>query len=167
MSPQAAPRGFHVLLVDDDAFLLEVMVELLSGIGITSVQVAHSGVEGLAVFRKSKPTPNVVVCDLCMPQVDGMEFLRQLAKERCQADILIISGHNLTPPDDPNWGLATYDGPVLHLAEKMARLQGLRVRGTFEKPITRNKVLAMMQLVGYQGSTLRPHHEELSPRAAP
>lgn len=148
-STPAAPRALHVLLVDDDVFLLELMVELLASIGVTSVQVAHSGLEGLANYRKSKPTPNVVVCDLCMPHLDGMEFLRQLAKERAQADIVIVSGHNRTPPKDPNWGLATYDGPVLHLAEKMARLQGLRVRGTFEKPITRDKVLAMMRLVGH------------------
>lgn len=153
VSTQAAPRGLHVLLVDDDVFLLELMVELLGSIGITAVQVAHSGVEGLAKYRKSTPPPNVVVCDLCMPQLDGMEFLRQLAKERCQADIVIVSGHNLTPPNDPHWELAKYDGPVLHLAEKMARLQGLRVRGTFEKPITRDKVLAMMRLVGHPVAT--------------
>lgn len=147
---QAAPGGFHVLLVDDDVFLLELMVDFLGSIGVTSVQVAQSGEAGLAMYRQSTPTPNVVVCDLCMPKLDGMEFLRQLAKERCPADIVIVSGHNHTPPNDPNWGLATYDGPVLHLAEKMARLQGLKVRGTFEKPITRDTVLAMMQLVGYQ-----------------
>ena len=149
---QAAPRGLHVLLVDDDVFLLELMVELLRHIGITSVQVARSGMEALAIYRKSSPPPNVVVCDLCMPELDGMEFLRQLAKERCQADIVIVSGHNLTPPSDPHWELAKYDGPVLHLAEKMARLQGLRVRGTFEKPITRDTVLTMMERVGHQYS---------------
>ncbi len=152
VSPPAAPRAIHVLLVDDDVFLLELMVELLGSIGVTAVQVAHSGMEGLARYRTSNPRPNVVVCDLCMPGLDGMEFLRHLAKERCQADIVIVSGHNLTPPNDPHWGLAKYDGPVLHLAEKMARLQGLRVRATFEKPITRDKVLAMMARVGYQAN---------------
>lgn len=149
---QAAPRGLHVLLVDDDVFLLELMVELLyehrhylrSG-----GPVRHGGTSDLP--QKQSP-PNVVVCDLCMPELDGMDFLRQLAKERCQADIVIVSGHNLTPPSDPHWESAKYDGPVLHLAEKMARLQGLWVRGTFEKPITRDTVLAMMERVGHQYS---------------
>ena len=152
MSTEAAPRALHLLLVDDDVFLLELMVELLASIGITKVQVAHSGIDGLTKYRTSNPPPNVVVCDLCMPQIDGMEFLRQLAKERCLADIVIVSGHNRTPPNDPHWELAKYDGPVLHLAEKMARLQGLRVRGTFEKPITRDKVLKMMEWVGYRST---------------
>lgn len=140
-------QSLHVLLVDDDAFVLELMATMLGDMGVASVQVAHSGLEGLTVYRQSAPAPNVVICDLCMPHLGGMDFLSQLAKERCQAVIVIISGHNFTPPDDPNWGLAKYDGPVLHLAEKMARLQGLRVRGTFEKPITSEKIAKMVQLI--------------------
>lgn len=140
--------AIHLLLVDDDAFLLALMVEILNDLPVTSIQIAHSGVEGLAVYRNSAQRPNVIVCDLCMPELGGMEFLGHLAKERADADIFIISGHNRTPPDDPNWRLATYDGPVLHLAEKMARLQGLRVRGTFEKPITREVMANMIQLLG-------------------
>lgn len=143
------PPELRVLLVDDDPFQLKLMAELLGSIGITSVQVARSGLEGLEVYRKSMPPPQVIVVDLCMPQLDGMGFLRQLSMERCQAAIVIVSGHNRTPPDDPNWNLIHYDGPVLHLAEKFAHLQGLRVRGTFEKPITLDKVVAMMQLAGH------------------
>jgi CheY-like chemotaxis protein len=143
----ASPPAIHVLLVDDDAFLLALMVEMMNGMRVASIQVAHSGLEGLAVYRSSAQRPNVIVCDLYMPKLGGMEFLGQLAKERADADIFIISGHNRTPPDDPNWGLATYDGPVLHLAEKMARLQGLRVRGTFEKPITRDVITNMLALL--------------------
>lgn len=141
-------QSLHVLLVDDDAFVLELMTDMLGDLGVASVQVAHSGVEGLSVYRQSVVPPNVIICDLCMPHLGGIDFLSQLAKERCQAAILIVSGHNLTPPDDPNWGLAKYDGPVLHLAEKMARLQGLQVRGTFEKPLTREKVTEMVHLLG-------------------
>lgn len=150
--PSADPRELRVLLVDDDIFLLELMVELLNTLGVTQVQMAHCGKEGLALYRKSSPAPTLVVCDLCMPGLDGMEFLRQLAKEQCQADIVIVSGHNRTPPNDPGWALSKYDGPVLHLAEKMARLQGLRVRGSFEKPITRDKVLTMMEWVGHRST---------------
>ncbi len=143
--PNVGPR---ILLVDDDALQLDLMAQLLGRLGITSVQMAHSGLEGLELYRNSTVAPNMIVVDLCMPQVDGMAFLQQLARERCQADIIIVSGHNLTPPNDPEWPLVHYDGLVLHLAEKLARLQGLRVRGTFEKPITRDTVLAMMELVG-------------------
>ena len=141
-------QSLHVLLVDDDAFVLELMTDILEELGVASVQVARSGLEGLSVYRQSTVRPNVIICDLCMPHLGGMDFLSQLAKERCKAAILIVSGHNFTPPDDPNWGLAKYDGPVLHLAEKMARLQGLQVRGTFEKPLTRETVTEMVYLVG-------------------
>lgn len=159
--------AIHVLLVDDDAFLLAMMVEILNDMQVASIQIAHSGQEGLAVYRSSAQQPNLIVCDLCMPELGGMEFLGQLAKERADADIFIISGHNRTPPDDPNWGLATYDGPVLHLAEKMARLQGLRVRGTFEKPITRDTMLNMMQLLDAPMATKTPKAGSVRQRSRP
>jgi len=148
--PVTTPADAHalrVLLVDDDSFVLELMADMLRSMGVPSIQVAQCGIEGLAAYQKSVPPPNVIICDLCMPRLGGMDFLSELAKERCQAAIAIISGHNRTPPNDPNWQLAKYDGSVLHLAEKMARLQGLKVRGTFEKPITRETMAEIVQRV--------------------
>jgi len=145
----------HVLLVDDDPYLLELMVEILGSLGVASVAMALSAVDGLSTYRHSVPKPNVVICDLCMPHLGGMEFLAALAKEGCDADILIVSGHNFTPPADPNWSLAKYDGPVLHLAEKLARLQGLRVCATFEKPVTREKVQQMLHSLRLPANTAK------------
>lgn len=135
----------HVLLVDDDPFQLEHLKQLFMGLGVRNVRMARSAPEGLAAYRHSPP--DLIVCDLCMPQVDGLTFLRQLALERCTSDIVIVSGYNHTPPDDPQWPLAQYNGPVLHLAEKMAHLQGLRIRATFEKPLTPGKAKDIVRCV--------------------
>lgn len=138
-------RALRVLLVDDDVFQLEHLSHLLQDLGLQAVQSTNCAREGLAAYRQA--APDLIVCDLCMPQMDGLTFLRQLAVERCACDIVIISGHNTTPPDDPNWPLAQYDGPVLHLAEKMAHMQGLRIRASFEKPLTPEKARAMVECV--------------------
>lgn len=138
-------RALRVLLVDDDVFQLEHLSQLFNGLGLQAVQSVSCAREGLAAYRQT--APDLIVCDLCMPQVDGLTFLRQLAAERCTSDIVIVSGYNTTPPDDPHWPLAQYNGPVLHLAEKMAHLQGLRIRASFEKPLTPEKVHAMVQCV--------------------
>ncbi len=90
----------HVLLVDDDTFQLEHLKLLFQGLGVRDVRMAHSAPEGLAAYRHSPP--DLIVCDLCMPQVDGLTFLRQLALERCTSNIVIVSGYNHTPPNDPH-----------------------------------------------------------------
>ncbi|MFZ6819553.1 response regulator [Undibacterium sp. Ji22W] len=137
----------HVLLVDDDEFLLELMQVTLRDLGVGSVTRALNGFIGLNTYRQTQPRPNLIICDLCMPQLGGMELLSHLALDACQADILIISGHNLVPPVDQHWNLSNYNGPILNLAEKIARIQGLKVHASFEKPITREKIIEMLDLV--------------------
>ncbi len=143
----AAYAKLHVLLVDDDEFLLEVMKVTLRDLGVASIVLAKNGFEGLSKYRQAQVRPNLIICDLCMPQLGGMELLSHLALDGCQADILIISGHNLVPPVDQHWALANYNGPILNLAEKIARIQGLKVHASFEKPITREKIIEMLDLV--------------------
>lgn len=138
--------SLHILLVDDDEFLLDLMKSTFQDLRVGSVQLASNGIEGLKVYRNSLPKPNLIICDLCMPQLGGMELLSHLALDGCQANIMIISGHNLVPPTSGNWNLANYNGPVLNLAEKIARIQGLKVRASFEKPISRNKIVEMLDL---------------------
>lgn len=145
--------SLHILLVDDDEFLLDLMKSTFQDLNVGSVQLACNGIEGLKVYRNSAPKPNLIICDLCMPQLGGMELLSHLALDGCQANILIISGHNLVPPTNGNWNLANYNGPVLNLAEKIARIQGLKVRASFEKPISRNKIIDMLDLGLIKGSS--------------
>ncbi len=149
LASAAKPYPLHILLVDDDEFLLELMKETLLDLGATSVELARNGIEGLKLFNHANPKPNLIICDLCMPQLGGMELLSHLSRESCQAEVLIMSGHNLTPPKDQHWNLSNYSGPVLNLAEKLARIQGIKVRATFEKPITRVKVVDMLKTIGF------------------
>ncbi|MBR7799587.1 response regulator [Undibacterium fentianense] len=148
----AAYQKLHVLLVDDDEFLLELMKVTLRDLGVGSVALAHNGFEGLNAYRQNSQRPNLIICDLCMPQLGGMELLSHLALDGCQSDILIISGHNLVPPVDNHWSLSNYNGPILNLAEKIARIQGLKVHASFEKPITREKIIEMLDVVIAQNS---------------
>lgn len=137
----------HVLVVDDDTFLLELMVEILNDLGVSVVKVARTGLEGLQVYRQCEVPPDLIICDLCMPHLGGIEFLNHLAQQGCAANIIIMSGHNLIPPTSGHWNLSKYSGSVLNLAEKLARLQGLKVRATYEKPITKAKISTMLELI--------------------
>ncbi|MBD2092420.1 response regulator transcription factor [Microcoleus sp. FACHB-1515] len=68
-----------ILIVDDDITLRTALTRYLENRGY-AVQDASSGVEGLAVFEQD--TPDLVVSDVLMPEMDGLEFCRRLRATR-------------------------------------------------------------------------------------
>jgi CheY-like chemotaxis protein len=75
--PASIPRldGVQVLAIDDNVDALDVLTSALSDAG-AAVRIAMSGLEGLGRFQES--APDVVLCDLAMPGLDGFEVLRQI-----------------------------------------------------------------------------------------
>jgi PAS domain S-box-containing protein len=77
--PHAAGRvhleGVRVLAIDDDPDALSLLADVLGDAG-AFVSRATSGFEGLAMAEQLHP--DVVVCDLGMPRMDGFEFIRRL-----------------------------------------------------------------------------------------
>lgn len=65
----------QVLLVDDDPVLLEVLATALD-LEEFSVATATDGASALAVADRERP--DVVVCDVAMPEMDGLEVCRRL-----------------------------------------------------------------------------------------
>lgn len=74
-------RNATILLVEDDFSLLEGMKDLLHVLDFgyrIHVETAVNGREGLAKIKKSRP--NLIVSDIMMPVMDGMEFLQEVRK---------------------------------------------------------------------------------------
>jgi CheY-like chemotaxis protein len=88
MRTQAQER-LLVLLVEDDADLAEVTQAALEEEGL-QVAVAHDGLEGLDLIDKLHP--QVVVTDLVMPVLDGLELIRRhAARPAPRAPVIAIS----------------------------------------------------------------------------
>jgi DNA-binding NtrC family response regulator len=83
--------GKTVLLVDDEAGLTAVLAKRLSSRGLT-VKTAASGEEGLAVLREN-PDIALVVLDINMPGMDGLETLREMKALRPDVEALILTGY--------------------------------------------------------------------------
>jgi two-component system response regulator AtoC len=79
----------RVLVVDDERNCAEVVSAIISGDGCCVTEIATSSVEGLA--RALEETFDVIVLDLVMPDIDGMEFIRRLPADD-RPEVIILSG---------------------------------------------------------------------------
>ena len=78
-----------ILSIDDEYMLRRTLVAYLEDSGFTMVE-AENGKLGLEVFRKEKP--DLVLTDIQMPEMTGIEVLKQIAKESPQTPVVVISG---------------------------------------------------------------------------
>jgi PAS domain S-box-containing protein len=79
-----------ILLIDDEPDIVRVLSTSLRADGY-SVIPAHSGAEGLAAFEKENPY--IVLTDIKMPGMDGIEVLRKVKGLEPDAEVIIITGH--------------------------------------------------------------------------
>lgn len=84
--------GQNVLVIDDEKPVREMLEALLTRDGY-SVSTAGNGEEGLELLaKKGMDYFDHVLCDVKMPAVDGLEFLRRARGDGCRAAIVVMSG---------------------------------------------------------------------------
>jgi len=106
------------------------MRELLSVLGVTEILSAKDGRAGLKLLKTHSSPIDFLLCDVFMPDMDGIEFLNNLAVMKYQGGIMVASG---------------VDIQILDLARTIANANGLHLAGAFTKPI------ALGQLAGALG----------------
>lgn len=114
------PTEQSVLILDDDEFAQDILISMLEELGITKVSTAIDGNDGLRVLEEMAIEPDILICDILMPDMDGMSFLTELAKTNYKGKVALVSG---------------IDGDILSIAEKVVRDDGLNIIGAFLKPI--------------------------------
>jgi EAL domain-containing protein (putative c-di-GMP-specific phosphodiesterase class I)/ActR/RegA family two-component response regulator len=123
---------FHnlgLIVVEDHDFQRKVAMSFLSQLGVTQVLEAADGTEALAKIRDASWPVDVALCDLDMPGMDGVQFIRHLAEDQLVTSIILISG---------------LESQLIASVESMARAHGLTVLGTIEKPITAQKIYNLL-----------------------
>ncbi len=79
-----------ILIIDDERAIRKTLGEILSYEGY-KIEEASDGEEGLKRF--SEKTYDVVICDIKMPKVDGIEFLEKAREMNPDVPIIMVSGH--------------------------------------------------------------------------
>ncbi|MBB4265859.1 EAL domain-containing response regulator [Roseospira visakhapatnamensis] len=132
LAPDAlAPLTF--LVVDDEAFMRTLISRVLKGLGAATVIPCEDGRAALDIV----PTgADVILCDLNMPGMDGVEFLRHLTQTPFMGAVVLISGE---------------DQRVLSTAENLAKAHDLNVLGALSKPITPAGLSDLLAKLGDDG----------------
>ena len=73
-----AAKNLRILLLDDDKFTLEFVGDMLLELGVAEVIRAENGEQGLAMLAGLSLQPDILICDLSMPEMDGVGFLMHL-----------------------------------------------------------------------------------------
>ena len=110
-----------ILIIDDDRMFRQMLKRLLEKEGYDVVE-ADEGKSGIQQFRNV--FPDVVVCDLIMPDKEGIEAIQELQQINSDIPIIAVTGGGQIGP-------ATY----LILAQAMG------ARKTFSKPFVHKKFL--------------------------
>lgn len=86
---------YRLLIVDDEAYVVDGLVEIFEGLEGYPLDVykAHSAEEALALMNRVRV--DVVITDVNMPGMDGMEFHRRIQNNFPFCKVIYLTGHNL------------------------------------------------------------------------
>lgn len=120
----------HLLLIDDEPAIMTYIQAVAEELDF-EVCRANDSTDFVESFKKLSPI--AIILDLAMPGTDGIELLRWLASEGCQARIAILSG---------------FDRRVLDAAGRLGEASGLQIIGVLPKPIRLVELRNMLVLLG-------------------
>lgn len=80
-----------ILLVDDEEMVVKITEKMLQKLGYKIIK-AHSGQEGLKLFQTYRNQIDLIICDMIMPKMDGLELVFRLREIDPCVKVLLSSG---------------------------------------------------------------------------
>jgi EAL domain-containing protein (putative c-di-GMP-specific phosphodiesterase class I)/ActR/RegA family two-component response regulator len=113
--------ALKILVLDDEPFMLKLLGRMLENLGFSSVLTRDNGLDALELVDNPLLCPELILLDINMPQMDGIEFVRRLVEHHYAGALLLVSGE---------------DERVLQSVEKLVHAHQLPVLGYLVKPVT-------------------------------
>lgn len=110
----------RILVLDDESFMLKLLAHMLTGLGYRAVTTCDNGPAALDLVDAAN-RPDLILMDLNMPEMDGIEFVRRLVERQYTGSLILVSGE---------------DERVLQMAEKLVQAHRIPVLGHLNKPVT-------------------------------
>ena len=109
------------LLIDDDPFALAMLARQLERLGCEAVTSCNSAQSAQALLASGFETIGLVFCDLQMPDIDGVEFVRHLARIGYRGGLVLVSGEN---------------DRILQTVRKLAQAHRIDIIAALAKPVS-------------------------------
>lgn len=82
--------NIRVVIIEDDPMVVEINRDFVEAVpGFKTVGKAKNGKQGLEIIDRLKP--DLVIVDIFMPEMDGIEFIREVRENRMDIDVIVIS----------------------------------------------------------------------------
>jgi len=111
--------AIKILILDDEPLMHKLLARMLANMGYTSVVTCDNGHTALEMIDSPNDAPNLILLDLNMPEMDGLEFVRHLVERHYIGSLILVSGE---------------DERMQQAAEKLARAHKITVLGHLHKP---------------------------------
>lgn len=111
----------RVLVLDDDPFMLKLMTRMLGDQGFRQITTCDNGHAALKVVDSEAGQPELIFCDLHMPEMDGIEFIRELVSRHFKGSVVLVSG---------------VDKRVVQTAERLVAAHNIGLLGHLTKPFS-------------------------------
>lgn len=137
---QAIPH-YRYLIVDDDLFTCKCIASFLTRLGSLEVHTADNGKTAVRHLDTAAAPPDIIICDLNMPEVDGVEYMLHLSQRRFAGGIILISSASQK---------------MLDSVHRLATAHHLNVLGTLTKPIDLDGLTNLIAEFGDAGKSASP-----------
>ena len=138
-----------ILIIDDEKAIRNVLKEILINEGYT-IDEAIDGEEGLKKFTSG--SYDLVLCDIKMPKLDGLEFLQKVIDTLSETPVIMISGHgNIeTAVDAVKKGAFDYIAKPPDLNRLLITIRNALDKTTLvkEAKVLKRKVLKVQEIIG-------------------
>lgn len=91
-SGSASPHPRWILLVDDEPTIIPLIATVLKKYGLP-IREASNGEMAMAALDEAKTPPALLICDVLMPGLDGLELTRRILDRYPKLKVIFISGH--------------------------------------------------------------------------
>lgn len=130
--------SLYFLIVDDNISIQELVAHKLKKLGVVNIVTADNGKSALQKLQENRQPVDVIICDLNMPEMDGIQFLRYLAMQAYSGGIIILSGVNRN---------------ILRSAHRLAREHSLNILGSISKQFELNDIHNFIKQIDFNKRT--------------
>lgn len=145
-----------ILIIDDERAIRNVLKDILNNEGYTTDE-ATDGEEGLKKFKLANF--DLVLCDIKMPKIDGIEFLQKAKEINADVPIIIISGHgNIeTAVDAVKKGAFDYISKPPDLNRLLITIRNAMDKNSLvkETKVLKKKVAGIQEIIGQSAPIIK------------